>query len=196
MTQAGSAFDFNNAAGRQLSGVLQTGPGMVRAYAIFAHCFTCDKRSLAAVRISEALADRGIAVLRFDFTGLGMSQGEFGGGLSSDAQDIVMAAEAMTAAGMEPRLLIGHSLGGAAVLAAAGAIPSTEAVAVIGAPFDAEHVLAHIGTALDDVSEEGRAPVSIAGRTFFLGRGFIEDLREQPQEKRIAKLDRPLLVLH
>ena len=109
-------FDFANDAGRQLSGKLETGASRPKAYAIFAHCFTCNKNSLAAARISRGLADQGIGVLRFDFTGLGKSEGQFGQGLSSDVQDIVCAARAMDVRGRAPQLLVGHSFGGAAVL--------------------------------------------------------------------------------
>ncbi|MBU2137121.1 MAG: alpha/beta fold hydrolase, partial [Alphaproteobacteria bacterium] len=116
----GVRFDFENSAGRRLSGVLETGATPPQAYVVFAHCFTCDKRALAAVRISRALADRGFGVLRFDFTGLGESEGDFGTGLSSDVADVVSAVEAMNAAGHEVQVLVGHSFGGAAVLAAAG----------------------------------------------------------------------------
>lgn len=189
-------FDFANAAGRKLTGVLESGPGPVRAWAVFAHCFTCDKTSLAATRVSRALADRGIGVLRFDFTGLGESEGTFGSGLSGDVQDVVCAARAMDAAGRTPRLLIGHSFGGAAVLAAAGALDTVSAVAVIGTPFDAEHVLTHVGDALDDVAHGRRVPVSIAGRDFELGADFVEDIRSHNQKDRIANLKRALLVLH
>lgn len=191
-----STFDFENAAGRQLSGVLERGDGPVRAWAVFVHCFTCDKTSLAATRVSRALADRGIGVLRFDFTGLGESEGDFGRGLSGDVQDVVCAARAMAAAGMTPQLLVGHSFGGAAVLAAAGSLESIKAVAVIGAPFDAEHVLTHVGPALDDVAHGRRVPVEIGGRAFELGADFVEDLRSHNQAARIASLGRALLVLH
>ncbi|WP_439477974.1 bifunctional alpha/beta hydrolase/OsmC family protein [Brevundimonas sp.] len=189
-------FDFTNAAGRRLTGVLETGPAPVRAWAVFAHCFTCDKTSLAATRVSRALADHGIGVLRFDFTGLGESQGEFGRGLSGDVQDVVCAARAMEAAGRTPRLLIGHSFGGAAVLAAAGALEAVAAVAVIGTPFDAEHVLAHVGPALEGVAPGRRVPVSIAGREFELGADFVADIRSHNQRDRIAGLKRALLILH
>ncbi len=190
-----SDFDFANDAGRQLSGTLETGASRPKAYAIFAHCFTCNKNSLAAARISRRLADQGIGVLRFDFTGLGKSEGQFGQGLSNDVQDIVCAARAMEARGMAPQLLVGHSFGGAAVLAAAGALPGIQAVAVIGAPFAAEHVLKHIGPALEDASE-GRVPVSIGGREFSLGAEFVEDIRSHNQHERIAALGRALLVMH
>ena len=189
-------FDFSNPAGRKLTGVLETGTGPVRAWAVFAHCFTCDKTSLAATRVSRALAGLGIGVLRFDFTGLGESEGEFGLGLSGDVQDVVCAGRAMEATGRTPRLLIGHSFGGAAVLAAAGALKSVAAVAVIAAPFDAEHVLTHVGDQLDDVAHGRRVPVSIAGRDFQLGADFVEDIRSHNQLGRIAALKRALLVLH
>jgi uncharacterized OsmC-like protein/fermentation-respiration switch protein FrsA (DUF1100 family) len=189
-------FNFANAAGRALTGVLETGVEPVRAWAVFAHCFTCDKTSLAATRVSRALADRGVGVLRFDFTGLGESEGEFGRGLSGDVQDVVCAARAMEASGRTPRLLIGHSFGGAAALAAAGALDAVAAVAVIGTPFDAEHVLTHVGDALEGVAPGRRVPVSIAGRDFELGAGFVEDIRSHNQQVRIADLGRALLVLH
>lgn len=189
-------FDFSNPAGRKLTGVLETGQGPVRAWAVFAHCFTCDKTSLAATRVSRALAELGVGVLRFDFTGLGESEGEFGKGLSGDVQDVVCAARAMAATGRTPRLLIGHSFGGAAVLAAAGALDEVRAVAVIGAPFDAEHVLTHVGEALEGVAPGRRVPVSIAGRNFELGADFVEDIRSHNQQSRIAGLKRALLVLH
>lgn len=189
-------FDFANAAGRALSGVLETGPGPVRAWAVFAHCFTCDKTSLAATRVSRALADHGIGTLRFDFTGLGESEGAFGDGLSGDVRDVVRAAEALAASGREPRLLIGHSFGGAAVLAAAGALETVKAVAVIGTPFDAEHVLTHVGSALEGLAPGRRVRVSIAGRDFELGAEFIEDIRSHNQLGRISDLGRALLVLH
>lgn len=189
-------FDFANPAGRRLTGVLETGEEPVRAWAVFAHCFTCDKTSLAATRVSRALAAHGIGVLRFDFTGLGESEGEFGQGLSGDIDDVVCAAQAMEAAGRPSELLIGHSFGGAAVLAAAGAVSSVTAVAVIGTPFDAEHVLTHVGGALDGVPHGSRVPVSIAGRDFQLGADFVRDIRSHDQQGRIAKLKRALLVLH
>nr|WP_294167202.1 bifunctional alpha/beta hydrolase/OsmC family protein [uncultured Sphingomonas sp.] len=193
---AGRAFDFDNDAGERLSGTLETGLGCPSAYALFAHCFTCDKTSLAAVKLSRALAESGIGVLRFDFTGLGESEGAFGRGLSGDVRDLVSAANAMAAAGMTPQLLVGHSFGGAAVLAAASALHEVKAVAVIGAPFDAGHVLTHVRGAVDDATEGNPVPVSIGGRAFHLGAGFVKDIRAQQQQVRIAELGRALLVLH
>ncbi len=203
---AATRFDFANTAGDRLSGVLETGESP-RAYALFAHCFTCDKTSLAATRLTRALAGHGIGVLRFDFTGLGASEGDFGRGLSGDVADLVAAAEAMTAAGRAPQLLIGHSFGGAAVLAAAGSLPGVKAVATIAAPFDAEHVLDQLApAALDAIAGtgggagdgvgDGRVPVSIGGRPFELGRAFVDDVRAARQDERIATLRRALLVLH
>ncbi len=193
---AAADFNFANTAGRQLSGVLERGGGTVRAWAVFAHCFTCDKTSLAATRLSRALAERGIGVLRFDFTGLGESEGDFGTGLSGDIQDVVCAARAMADKGMTPQLLVGHSFGGAAVLAAAGELEAVKAVAVIGAPFDAEHVLTHIGPALKDAPAGQRVPVEIGDRAFELGADFVRDICGQNQKARIADLGRALLVLH
>ena len=189
----GVKFEFENAAGRRLSGVLETGPRPPRAFAVFAHCFTCDKRSHAAVRGSRALAERGIGVLRFDFTGLGDSEGDFGAGLSSDVADIVAAVDAMNAAGHEVQVLVGHSFGGAAVLAAAGRCESVRAVAAINAPADAEHVLRHIEGELEG---ERRVPVEVAGRRFELGAGCVRDLAGHDQKARIAALHRALLILH
>ena len=193
---AAADFNFANTTGRQLSGVLERGGGAVRAWALFAHCFTCDKTSLAAVRVSRALAGRGIGVLRFDFTGLGESEGEFGRGLSGDVQDVVCAARAMAGAGMTPHLLVGHSFGGAAVLAATGELEAVRAVAVIGTPFDAEHVLTHIDPALKEATAGQRVPVEIGGRAFELGADFVRDICGHNQKARIADLGRALLVLH
>lgn len=192
----GVRFDFENASGRRLAGVLETGASSPRAYVVFAHCFTCDKRSHAAVRISRALADQGFGVLRFDFTGLGESEGEFGAGLSSDVTDVVSAVEAMNAAGHEVQVLVGHSFGGAAVLAAAGQCPTVRAVAVVNAPASAEHVLRHIEGVESSGEAAGPVPVEIAGRRFELGAGFIADLAQQDQAQRIAHLKRALLILH
>jgi uncharacterized OsmC-like protein/pimeloyl-ACP methyl ester carboxylesterase len=193
---AATAFNFANTSGRELSGVLERGDGPARAWAVFAHCFTCDKTSLAATRLSRALADLGVGVLRFDFTGLGESEGEFGKGLSGDIQDVVCAARAMTDQGMTPQLLVGHSFGGAAVLAAAGELDMIKAVAVIGAPFDAEHVLTHVDPALIDAAAGQCVPVEIGGRAFELGADFVRDIRGQNQKARIENLGRALLVLH
>jgi len=193
---ASTDFDFENAAGRPLSGVLESSEGQLRCWALFAHCFTCDKASLAATHVSRALAASGIGVLRFDFTGLGESGGQFGRGLSGDIQDVLCAAKAMQNEGRSPQLLVGHSFGGAAVLAAASDLPSVKAVAVIGAPFAAEHVLSHIESGLHATPPGQRVPVTVNGREFELGADFVRDVCGQDQAARIADLRRALLILH
>jgi putative redox protein len=189
-------FDFDNGRGHTLSGRLERPDGEATAFALFAHCFTCSKSSLAASRISRALAAKGIGTLRFDFTGLGESEGRFGEGLSRDIDDLVAAAAHMQAHGCAPQLLIGHSLGGAAVLAAAARIPSAKAVTVIGAPFDAAHVIKQLAPDVARIVGEGQAEVTLGGRPFVLGKGLIEDLRSHDQGARIMNLARPLLILH
>src|SRR5215475_6541146 len=137
-------FDFTGATGQKLSGHLDLPDHRPRGYALFAHCFTCTKNSLAAVRIARALTARGFGVLRFDFTGLGGSEGQFSEhGFSGDVSDLLAAAEHMRQSGMAPNLLVGHSLGGAATLAAAAELPDIAAVATVAAPFDVQHV-AHL----------------------------------------------------
>lgn len=190
-------FDFKSADGHQLSGRLDLPDGSPRAYALFAHCFTCTKNSIAAVRIARALTQRGIAVVRFDFTGLGDSEGDFADStFSGNVRDLMGAVEQMAASNMAPKLLIGHSLGGAAVLAAAGDLPSVTAVAVIGAPFDVQHVKAQFGDGLTTLMDKGEATVDLGGRPFNMRRSFIDDLEKHDQKSRIAQLHRALLILH
>lgn len=191
-------FDFYNAAGDRLSGRLELPVGSTRAWALFAHCFTCGKDNKAAVRISRRLAGAGIGVLRFDFTGLGASEGEFGaGGFSHNVKDLIDAAGAMADAGMPPMLLVGHSLGGAAVIAAMESLPGIHAVAVIAAPFDVEHALHQFDPAgLETIEREGSGVVAIGSRPFTVRKEFVNSLREQDQGARLAKLRRPLLFLH
>ncbi|MFC3216438.1 MULTISPECIES: bifunctional alpha/beta hydrolase/OsmC family protein [Sphingomonadaceae] len=187
-------FDFEGASGRRLSGRLESPQATPRGWAIFAHCFTCGKDSLAAVRISRALARAGIGVLRFDFAGLGGSGGET---FAADIDDLIAAADAMTAAGKSPSLLIGHSLGGAAALAAASELASIEAVATIGAPADIGHVLSHFDPGeLARIDAEGVGEIELAGRHFLLRRSFIDDIRQQDLLSYVRDLKRPLLVLH
>lgn len=167
------------------------------AYALFAHCFTCTKDIFAASRIAKALAERGIAVLRFDFTGLGSSEGEFANtGFSSNVGDLLAAVEYLRAERQAPAIVIGHSLGGAAVLAAAGQIPECRAVATIGAPFTPGHVTHLFADHLEQIAAEGKAEVLIAGRPFTVSQSFVEDLQEQTQEEKIASLGKALLVFH
>lgn len=191
-------FDFRNAAGDLLSGRLEYPVGPVRAWALFAHCFTCGKDNKAAVRIARRLAGAGIGVLRFDFTGLGASEGDFGAtGFSYNVGDLVKAAEAMAAKDMAPMLLVGHSLGGAAVIAAAGSLPGVRAVAAIAAPFEVDHVLNQFDPdALARIELEGHGMVSIGGRPFAVGRELVDNLRAQQLGAQLATLRRPLLLLH
>jgi putative redox protein len=191
------ALHFTAPDGHRLAARLDLPEGPVEAYALFAHCFTCSKDSLAASRIAHALTDAGFGVLRFDFTGLGDSEGEFAGSsFAGNVGELVAAAEALARQAQAPALLIGHSLGGAAALAAAARLPSVRAVATIGAPFDVQHVLRHISGDLDRLQAEGEAQVSIGGRPFKLRRGFLDDLPQHDQAARIGALRRALLVLH
>ena len=190
-------FDFQGANGHALSGRLELPEGTPTAYALFAHCFTCGKDALAATRIARHLAGLGIATLRFDFTGLGGSEGEFANtGFTSNIEDIVAAADHLRLTRMAPALLVGHSLGGAAVLAAAGRIPEAKAVATIGAPFDAAHVLHLFGDRAPAIADTGSTKVEIGGRPFQIGRSFVEDLTRHDQGSRIGELRRSLLVMH
>jgi uncharacterized OsmC-like protein/alpha-beta hydrolase superfamily lysophospholipase len=172
--------------------------GIQRGWALFAHCFTCGRKNLAAVRIARTLASAGLGVLRFDFTGLGESEGSFSdSSFSLNVQDLESAATAMQAAGMPPELLIGHSLGGAAVLAATSGIASARAVATIAAPFDIAHVLRLLDPeGLARLETQPRALVQVAGQRLSVGKAFVDDLRGQNQGARIAALRRPLLLLH
>jgi putative redox protein len=190
-------ISFTSEAGQRLAGALDLPARTPVAYALFAHCFTCSKRTKAATRIADELAHRGIAVLRFDFTGLGSSEGEFADTtFSSNVADLVSAAEFLRAEYAAPTLLIGHSLGGAAVLAAAGKIPEVRAVVTIGAPFAPSHVSHLFSSGIDEIQETGQAVVNIGGREFSIRRELVDDLAEQPQAERIAHLKRDLLVMH
>ncbi len=188
---------FKGSAGVDLSARLDLPAGPVRAYALFAHCFTCSKDVLAARRIASALAADGVGVLRFDFTGLGSSEGEFANtNFSSNIEDLVRAAAYLRENHAAPAILIGHSLGGAAVLAAAGEIPEARAVVTIGAPADAGHVLRQLGSSLEEIRDRGEAQVTLAGRQFRIRRSFVEDAEEHRLSDRIASLGKALLVMH
>lgn len=190
-------FTFAGEGGLELAARLDLPAGEPRATALFAHCFTCTKDIFAAARISERLAERGLAVLRFDFTGLGHSQGEFANSsFSSNVADLGHAAAHLRERGLAPSLLVGHSLGGAAVLAAAGDIPEVQAVATIAAPAEPSHVERHFAEARAEIEEQGEAEVVLAGRTFRISKQFLEDIAEQRLSGRIAALKRPLLVFH
>jgi putative redox protein len=190
-------IDFTGALGQRLAGRLHRPAGPVRAYALFAHCFTCSKDLKTAVRISSALAEHGIATLRFDFTGLGESEGDFADtNFSSNIEDLVKAADMLRERFDAPAVLIGHSLGGAAVLAAAQEIPEAKAVATIGAPADPAHVRHLLGPHKPTIDERGEAEVILAGRQFRIRKQFLDDLEAQKPKQRLARLDRALLLFH
>lgn len=190
-------IEFAGHAGDTLAARLDEPDGPVLATALFAHCFTCSKDIPAARRIAEQLAARGVAVLRFDFTGLGHSGGEFANThFSSNVEDLVLAAEHLVSIGRPPSLLIGHSLGGAAVLKVANRIESATAVVTIGAPSDPAHVAHNFAGALDEIKAKGEAEVSLAGRPFRIRQAFIDDIGRERLLPAIGKLRRALLVLH
>lgn len=190
-------FDFPSADGIRLAARLDLPEGPVRAYALFAHCFTCGKDIHVAARIAAALGAQGIATIRFDFTGLGGSGGDFANThFSSNLDDLMAAIEHLRETGRAPSLLIGHSLGGAAVLAIAGAVPEVKAVAVIGAPFDVGHIIHQFQDSVPEIEAKGEAQVNLAGRPFTIRKSFLEDVTQHDQKQRIAKLHRALLVLH
>ncbi|AXI47240.1 osmotically inducible protein C [Sulfitobacter sp. SK012] len=183
--------------GSQLSARLDLPDGPHLATALFAHCFTCGKDIPAARRIAARLAGMGIAVLRFDFTGLGHSEGEFANtSFTSNVSDLIAACTYLSGRGFAPSLLIGHSLGGAAVLKASGQLPGIRAVATLGAPFDPGHVTHNFADALPEIKEKGVAEVSLGGRPFKIGKAFIEDVSTGALAPAIASLDAALLVLH
>ena len=189
--------DFPGSQGHALAGRLDTPDGMPRAWALFAHCFTCSKDTKAAAYIARALADAGFGVLRFDFTGLGGSGGDFSNThFSSNVDDLVAAADWLREHHGPPALLVGHSLGGTAVLAAAERIADALAVATVGAPCDPAHVTHQFGSDLPVIERDGQALVKLAGREFTIRQSFIDDVSGQPQAARIRALRRPLLVLH
>ena len=172
--------------------------GAPRACALFAHCFTCSKDLHAVRRVAEGLARRGIGVLSFDFTGLGQSEGDFADtSFSTSVEDLVTAARYLGEHHAMPQLLIGHSLGGAAVLVAASLLPEVRAVATIGAPCSPDHVVHLFTDHAADIARDGEAEVSIGGRPFRIKRQFLDDLESHDtMAARIAALDRPLLVFH
>jgi putative redox protein len=191
------AIRFRGALGNELAARLEVPLAQPRAYAVFAHCFTCSKESKAATYVSQTLAARGIAVLRFDFTGLGGSGGDFANSnFSSNVGDVVAAASYLREEHGAPQLLVGHSLGGAAVLAAAHHITEARAVATIGAPYEARHVERHLVEGRDRILAIGEALVDIGGRPFVIRRQFLEDLEQHNAAGVMAGLGKALLLLH
>src|SRR6266852_5297109 len=181
-------FQFTGSEGHQLAAALDMPEREPLAYALFAHCFTCGKDVLAAKRI---------AVLRFDFTGLGSSEGDFANStFSSNVADLVRAADHLRETRKAPALLIGHSLGGAAVLAAAGQIPDARAVVTIAAPSDPAHVTGLFADRIEDIRKQGEVEVSLAGRPFHISSEFLDDIAEHNLMTHVAKLHKALLVMH
>jgi len=190
-------FQFMGSEGHQLAAALDTPDGPILAYALFAHCFTCGKDVLAARRIATALAAKGIAVLRFDFTGLGSSEGDFANStFSSNIADLVRAADHLRETRQAPDILIGHSLGGAAILAAAGQIPEAKTVVTIAAPSDPAHVTNLFKDRIEDIRTQGEVEVSLAGRPFRIKREFLDDIAEHGLMAQVAKLHKALLIMH
>ena len=183
--------------GTELAARLDLPEGPHLATALFAHCFTCSKDIPAARRIASRLAAMGIAVLRFDFTGLGHSEGEFANtDFSSNVADLLKAADYLTARGMAPSLLIGHSLGGAAAIRAANRIASVKAVVTLGTPHDPGHITQHFADALPEIEAKGVAPVDLGGRSFCISRAFIEDVQGEKLDQSLHDMKAALLIMH
>jgi len=192
-------MSFKGVDGSELAALLETPRAVARpkAFVLFAHCFTCGKDVMSAKYVSAGLSRKGIACLRFDFTGLGASDGDFANtSFSSNVGDLLMAAAHLRDHFEAPQILVGHSLGGAAVLAAAPRLPECRAVAVVGAPHDPAHVLHNFHADLATIEQHGEADVELAGRTFRIKKQFVDDLRNLGGESHIADLKRALLILH
>jgi len=197
MSTSSVKVEFAGSQGHPLAARLDLPEHAPRAYAIFAHCFTCSKDTRAAAYISTALASQGLAVLRFDFTGLGGSGGDFANtNFSSNVGDLVAAADWLRHEHRAPQLLVGHSLGGAAVLAAAPSVPEARAVATVNAPSDPSHVLKHLAQARSDIEAQGEAEVQLGGRPFRLRRQFIEDIAQHRLDAVVSRLGKALIVFH
>jgi uncharacterized OsmC-like protein/fermentation-respiration switch protein FrsA (DUF1100 family) len=190
-------FQFTGEGGHQLAAALDLPEQEPLAYALFAHCFTCGKDVLAATRIATALAAKGIAVLRFDFTGIGSSEGDFANStFSSNVADLVRAANHLRETRKAPTILIGHSLGGAAILASAGQIAEAKAVVTIAAPSDPEHVTDLFKEQIEDIRKQGKIEVSLAGRPFTITREFLDDIAEHGLMARVTTMRKAILVMH
>ena len=189
--------EFTGSQGETLAGRLDLPEGAPKAYILFAHCFTCGKDLSTVNRLARYLNELGYALFRFDFTGLGASYGDFANtNFSSNVEDLIAAANWLEAEREAPGMLIGHSLGGAAVLAAAAQIPSAKAVATIGAPYDVAHVLENFSGDITEIESSDSAKVSLQGRPFTIKKQFVEDVREQSMHQHIAQLGRALLIFH
>jgi uncharacterized OsmC-like protein/esterase/lipase len=195
--QISKKFDFKNSKGEVLSGRLELPAGKPKAFALFAHCFTCSKNFVAASKISKYLSLLGIATLRFDFTGLGNSEGDFSNtNFSSNIDDLISAYNAIEKEYGAPALLIGHSLGGAAVLKLQGSLDNVKAVVTIGAPSDVSHVSHLFESNIDEINEQGMAKVNLAGREFEIQKQFIDDINEQDVLTSLARSSKSFLILH
>jgi uncharacterized OsmC-like protein/alpha-beta hydrolase superfamily lysophospholipase len=197
MVMPAERFDFPNTRSEKLAALLDRPDGPVRAVALFAHCFTCGKSNRAARHIADGLKLHGIAVLRFDFTGIGASEGEFANTtFSSNVDDLVAAADHLRNTLAAPAILIGHSLGGAAVLAAAHRVPEAKAVVTIAAPFDPAHVVGLFGEKVAEIGDRDEVEVTLAGRPFRVRRAFLDDVNKQNLSEHVAALHKALLVFH
>ena len=194
---ASERFEFANARGEKLAAALERPAGPPVAFALFAHCFTCGKDTFAAARIAQGLTARDIAVLRFDFTGIGSSEGEFANtNFSSNVEDLLAAAGFLRDGFSAPELLIGHSLGGSAVLAAAPNVAETVGVVTIGAPAIAAHVTHNFSAHVGEIELKGTATVTLAGRQFTIKKQFLDDLIEQRFLEGLPRLKKALLICH
>ena len=189
-------IEFPGSGGTALAGLLESPDSPPLATALIAHCFTCGKDIAAASRIARSLVKNGYAVMRFDFTGLGNSDGDFANtNFSSNVQDLIAAADYLRQQDMPPSILIGHSLGGTAVLNAAAAIPESRGVVTIGSPADAQHVSQQFACDIDTINSQGEAEVKLAGRAFTIKKQFLDDINSTSVEH-IARMKKALLVLH
>lgn len=188
---------FTNNNGLQLAALIELPENEIKGYAVFAHCFTCNKNLTAVSNIGRAFNANGIAVLRFDFTGLGESEGNFENtNFSSNVDDLIAAANYLEKNYQAPSILVGHSLGGAAVIFAAKKLLSIKAVATIGAPSNPKHVAHLFKSGIEEINQKGEALLSIGGREFKIQKHFLDDINEQNMEKTVKDMDKALLVLH
>ena len=189
--------EFEGSSGERLAAALELPTGRPQAFALFAHCFSCSKDIKAAREIARALRAQGFAVMRFDFTGLGASEGDFANtNFSSNVEDLEQAAAYLRAEFSAPSILIGHSLGGAAAIVAGARIPEVKAVATIGAPAHADHVALQIGESREEIEAKGAATVNLAGRPFTIKKQFLDDLSNQNVLNSARELSKPLLIMH
>jgi esterase/lipase len=189
---------FSNSTGHQLSAIMEMPDADTpKAFALFAHCFTCNKNLTAVKNIGRALNSKGIAVLRFDFTGLGESEGDFENtNFSSNIEDLLSAAEFLKENYKAPNIMIGHSLGGAAAIYAAAILESVEVVATVGTPSDPSHVTNLFENGIEHINEHGVANVSIGGRSFTIKKQFLDDIKEKDLRQTVHQLHKPILILH